>query len=201
MNDNLYFNFEKWDKNSHNILFITGISGSGKSTLAKQICEKYSAEYVELDMITHRIGKPDRFKNKVSTGRIKNGVLLEYVNTVMKDNQYTSGNWGTYDSEKLHEGLIRYIKDNYYANGKLYVIEGTHFYIKDMNIDIELLRGEPIIIKTTGIIRSLCRRIKRRINRNNDSIHTRIIDFFKYDCSKHNFIEYYDLKKFIKEIR
>lgn len=198
MKENLYINFSKWD-NQNNILFITGLSGSGKSTLAKKLCEQYGAEYNELDMLTHRIGKPDKFTNKVKTGKITNSILLDYITNELKNKQFTHGNWGTYDKDRLHENFIKYALKKVYGNGKLYIIEGSHFYIENMNIDTTLLLGQPIIIKTTNPIIALFRRIKRRILKK-QPFKEKIMDFIKYDCKITHFTEYKELKKFITKI-
>lgn len=177
MKENLYINFFKWDKYHNNILFITGLSGSGKSTLAKQLSKQYNAEYNELNMLTHRIGKPNKFANKVKTGRITNSILLDYITNELKDKQFTHGNWGTYDKDKLHENFIKYAQEKVYGNGKLYIMEGSHFYIEDMNIDTTLLLGQPMIIKTITLIRALFRRIKRKILKK-DSLFYQIIYYW-----------------------
>ena len=199
MKENLHINLSKWDKNQNNILFITGLSGSGKSTLAKKLCKEFGAEYNELDMLTHRISKPDKFKNKITTGRINNCILLDYITNVLGDKQFTHGNWGTYDKDRLHENFIKYAKEKVYGNGNLYIIEGSHFYIEDMNIDTTLLLGQPIIIKTTNPIIALFRRIKRRILKKQPFVEM-IIDFIKYDCRLNHFTEYKELKIFITKI-
>lgn len=201
MEENLILNLTKWDKNHNNILFITGISGSGKSTLAKQLCKQYDAEYNELDMLTHRIGKPNKFANKVETERITDSILLDYITNILGDKQFTSGNWGTFDKDKLHETFIRYAQEKLYGNGKPYIIEGSHFYIEDMNINKSILIGQPMIIKTTKPIRAFLRRTKRRITRKNQSLKDMIVDFIKYDCRPNHFTEYAQLEKFICEMR
>ena len=154
--NDLYKNIDKFENGKTNILLITGLSGSGKSTLASEMCLKYNAEYIELDII-------DPNSNMVTQGFD----ILKAAGEVFYD--FFKLHKKYYDNfKKLTDVEIGEMYDDFLKycfswcikhSDKKYVIEGIQIYEyysynkKDVTY--------PIIIKGTSVITSFLRKIKR----------------------------------------
>lgn len=156
--DDLYKDFDKFENGQSNILLITGLTGSGKSTLAKQICSKYNAEYIELDMMDPY---SNLCKQGLDTVRKAGEVFYDFLND-HKDvyEKLISDKMSRKDTSFMMDEIIKYCfswcskrKD------QKFVIEGIQLY--DFFNYYKIPVKYPIIIKGTSVIKSFLRKIKR----------------------------------------
>ena len=166
--NDVYINYDKWKSGECNSLLITALSGSGKSTLAKKIAEKFNAYYVEIDVISFKIGilkahranwdyieKNDKYLYKF----LKEKNLPPTIMLQFKD----------YQDPKKSKIIDQYIywlcfeRDDLDKNRV--VIEGGDVAVSLSNI--KELSDLPIIIKGTSLAKSLLRRMQRTLNSDN----------------------------------
>ena len=119
----------KFGKNGHNILYVTGISGSGKSSLTLNLAKKFDAEPIHLDWYYDGRSKE---KSQFSKFLKDNGVNLDKVQTKGKLNYQ--------ESDKIFPLLKKYSK-----NRKL-IVEGVQL-LDDTMIEgmVDVLKKEPVI--------------------------------------------------------
>ena len=161
--DDIYINYDKWKSGECTSLLITGLSGGGKSTLAKKIAKRDNAYYIEIDIISFKIGirKPQRANWKyikendkylykfLKEKNLPPTLMLKYTDyqDIKKSkiiNQYIS--WLCFERDDLETNKV--------------VIEGGDVAISLTSI--KELSQLPIIIKGTSVLESLFRRIIKR---------------------------------------
>lgn len=148
-------NFEDFENGKSNVVLITGLSGSGKTTLAEKIANKYSAEYIELDMFEkcYFFETDDQLKE---CGE----VFYEYLS-------HHKDIWEKLKSKSIHgkelgQEIDKFVK---YAiswckqdRDHKYVIEGVQIY---SFLDKEKISNTPILFIGTSAFKSLVRRLSR----------------------------------------
>lgn len=166
--DDFYCNFNKWENNESNILFITGFSGSGKSTLAKELSKKYRCNHFELDAI--------QFFEDMTNSQLKNMEpgLYDFLNTY-KDihKKLINKKIQTYEEEiELYETYIKFLI-NWCKKRKpeRFIIEGLQLYeIFNNKNPQSFYKGMPIIIKGTSGLKSSIRGAKRNSRESGKSL-------------------------------
>ena len=124
----------KFGKNGHNILYVTGISGSGKSTLALNLAKTLDAEPIHLDWYYDGRAK---HKTHFSNFLKDNGVNLKNV--------YKNNKLNYDESDKIFPLLQKYSE-----NRKL-VVEGVQLLDDTMAVDLKkILANEPVISVQTN---------------------------------------------------
>lgn len=166
--DDVYINYDKWKSGECTSLLVTGLSGGGKSSLSKKLAEKFNAYYVEIDVISFKIGilKPQRanWEYIQKNDKYLYKFLKEYnlPPTIMQQ-------FKNYQDPKKSTIIDKYIywlcfeRDDLDTNRV--VIEGGDVALSLTNI--KELSNLPIIIKGTSLAKSLFRRINRTLNSDN----------------------------------
>lgn len=166
--DDTYINYDKWKSGEYKTVLVTGLSGGGKSSLSKKLAEKFNAYYVEIDVISFKIGilkahranweyieKNDKYLYKF----LKEKNLPPTIMLQFKD----------YQDPKKSKIIDQYIywlcfeRDDLDKNRV--VIEGGDVAVALSNI--KELSDLPIIIKGTSLAKSLLRRMQRTLNSDN----------------------------------
>ena len=161
----LYVNFELFESGQSNICLVTGLSGSGKSTLSDELCKKYKATSIELDVFEH----PDMEVGPYST---KN-VYDNYFNT--RKDLKNNLNQNTLNNDELATEMtnaLLYAID--YCNKhpkEKFIIEGLQIFA---DIDPEYVKGLPIVFVNTSMISSMVRKCKR------DKYRYQVADLFEW---------------------
>lgn len=164
--DDIYYEFERWNKKDRHILFITGLSGSGKSTLANQLCKKYGAIKFELDWIDFADVLAKKSVEELGKNSIPNLIKTFYDQSSLAKNSIK-----VYDLNfKSYRNFFMTCYDYVYKNLESKTNKNTLFIIEGVQVpviyDDNLFSGDiiynPLIIKGTSTITSLNRRYKRR---------------------------------------
>jgi len=156
--NNLYINFEKFEKGECNFCLITGLSGSGKSTLGESIAKKYKAEYIELDIFEHSY----MFENDEQL-KEAGEVFYEYL-TKHKDiyaklkTKEIQGKELGIEINKFLKYVLTYIRKN---KKKKFVVEGVQIYAFG---DPKTLKSYPMILVRTSVSKSIKQRWLRDSN-------------------------------------
>lgn len=153
--DDIYFNMDKFESGKSNVILLTGLSGSGKSTLAKELCNKYKAKYIELDMFENCY-----VYDSIEDVKDDDIILYGYFNKNM--DLFNKLKSRSLSGKELAKEIIKFLdyEISYCKRDKSnkYVIEGVQIYSFMSKKDI----GEtPLIIKNTSAITSIVRRLKR----------------------------------------
>ena len=150
----LYINFDKFESNKSNILFITGLSGGGKSTLATKLASKYKAEVIELDIFEHNKGYSDENLHQAGD------VFVEYFLKKRKDLRDNGIGHGKFREEfdKFFSFVLSYC--NRYKDKK-FIIEGVQIYSRYGEKLNTQIKGKPIILINTSMTNSFIQRFKR----------------------------------------
>jgi len=161
----LYVNFELFDSGKSNICLITGLSGSGKSTLSDELCKKYNATCIEMDMFEH----PDMDFGPYSNELIFN----KYFNNKPLLKQKLINNELNNEELSLEMTNVLSYAINYCNQhpDKKFVIEGLQIFA-DINPD--MVKGLPIVFVNTSMINSMIRKVKR------DKQRYRVSDLFEW---------------------
>lgn len=161
----LYVNFELFDSGKSNICLVTGLSGSGKSTLSKELCKKYNATCIEMDVFEH----PDM---KIGPNSRKN-IYDKYFNNnpILKTNLINNNLNNDELALEMSNALVYAIK---YCNehpDEKFIIEGLQIF-SDINPDF--VKGLPIVFVNTSMINSMLRKVKR------DKYRYKVSDLFEW---------------------
>ena len=149
--DDMYINFNAYDKTNKKIL-ITGLPGSGKSTLADKLATAFNCEHVNLD-------------------RIRNNKY--YTDEELKKNDPSIYKWLTTEYGKPREtfnDLPKDIRKKEWERCFYWILKQPGNMVIDgpigklIQIDLDLQKGYPIVIKGTSILKSMYRFIKREWN-------------------------------------
>ena len=164
--DDIYINYDKWKSGECTSLLVTGLSGGGKSTLSKKLAEKFNAYYIEIDVISFKIGilhpdranweyikKNDKYLYKFfKENNIPPTIMTKFKNyqdikksTIINEYIY----WLCFERDDLDKNRV--------------VIEGGDVAIALS--DIKELSTLPIIIKGTSLAKSLFRRCYRILDK------------------------------------
>lgn len=150
-------NLDKWENGEANVLLITGVSRSGKTTLGGELSKKYNAELIELDMAENFNAYEWRDIHKIINKWFGTFHGKEYLESMKNDSSFTD-----FDNDKLSfymsdaiKFIIKECNDN---EDKRYIIEGLQLF---NDCDPETLKGYPIIIKQTFMLKSFNRRSKK----------------------------------------
>lgn len=153
-----YVHFDKFGSGKNRTLLITGLSGSGKSTLARELCKKYNAYYVEVDVVSFKLFRP----NNLSWDYIKENdkYLYRFFKEVGLEPDHMFKNYKVHGNAK-NEIVSKYIEWLCFErkDKRLVVCEGGDVAVALR--DIPRLREMPIIFKGTSIALSMMRRFKR----------------------------------------
>lgn len=162
-------NLDKWISGESNILLITGLSRSGKSTLAEEMTERYkNVHNIELDRIENTwkwIDAAQYYFNK-SFNPIKefDPILTKFFETSPVGKfAYSQGmamqNISD-DEEELHtymneaiQWILNYCKTM--NSTEKVILEGIQIFY---DLDINVAKNYPIIIKGTSMAKSFIRR-------------------------------------------
>ena len=161
----LYVNFELFDSGQRNICLITGLSGSGKSTLSEQLCSKYGAKCIALDVFEH----PDMEIGPYSHRTIYDKYFKNKENLKQRliNNDLNNADLALEMSNALSY-IINYCEQH--PNEK-FIVEGLQIFA-DINPDF--VKGLPIIFVNTSMINSMIRKYKR------DKYHYKLADLFEW---------------------
>ena len=169
--DDIYCNFDKFERGETHVCFVTGVSGSGKSTLSKKLARKYNANYIELDIVMYaldkmceRAGGKDQARKRL---REEQPWIYEWIMNTHQDEEtwpkLTSEKMSTYDFHinKTME-LIDWLRQTKgWSSGKppKFIIDGVDL------VNIIPMRLEyteyPFIFKGTSKIKAALRRAQR----------------------------------------
>ena len=150
--DNLYINFEKFEKGECNFCLITGLSGSGKSTLGESISRKYKAEYIELDNFEHSY----MFENDEQL-KEAGDVFYQYLTkhkdiyVKLKTKEIQGKELGV-EINKFLKFVLSYIKKN---KKKRFVVEGVQIYAFG---DPNTLKSYPMVLIRASVSKSIKQR-------------------------------------------
>ena len=161
----LYVNFELFDSGKSNICLITGLSGSGKSTLSDEICKKYNAKCIEMDVFEH----PDMQPGNLSHKYIYNDYFKNKPDLRMK---LVNNDLSNHELSMEMSNALSYILN--YCNEhpkEKFVIEGLQIFA-DINPDY--IKGKPIVFVNTSMINSMIRKVKR------DKYKYKVMDLFEW---------------------
>ena len=169
--DDIYCNFDKFERGETHVCFVTGISGSGKSTLSKKLARKYNANYIELDIVMYaldkmreRAGSKDKVRQRL---REEHPWIYEWIMNTHQDEEtwpkLTSEKMSTYDFHinKTMELIDWLCKTKGWSTGKppKFIIDGADL------VNIIPMRLEyteyPFIFKGTSKIKASLRRAQR----------------------------------------
>lgn len=162
----IYINYDQWLSGNIKSLLIIGLSGSGKSTLGKKIAEQFNAYYVEIDVISFKIGvkRPDRANWLYIKEHDK------YLYKYFKENNIPPTvmlQFEDYQDIRKSEIIDKYIhwlcfeRDDLDTNPV--VIEGGDVAISISND--ESLLEVPVIFKGTSVTKSILRRMNRSLDK------------------------------------
>ena len=158
------YNLDKWKPGPNNILFVTGFSGSGKTTLAEEYAKKYNAYKFELDNIEYGydssgMGILERIYKKFPTWKQK------FADYKAKKTNFPMD---------IYDDIISYVvKICHEDKNNLYVIEGIQMAGTDIDQNgttykyVDLIKGQPLIVKGTPMLTSSIRAAKRNIANGN----------------------------------
>ncbi len=169
--DDIYCNFDKFERGETHVCFVTGVSGSGKSTLSKKLARKYNANYIELDIVMYaldkmreRAGSKDKTRQRL---REEHPWIYEWIMNTHQDEEtwpkLTSEKMSTYDFHinKTME-LIDWLRKTKGWSGSKppkFIIDGADL------VNIIPMRLEyteyPFIFKGTSKIKAALRRAQR----------------------------------------
>lgn len=182
--EDLYINFDKWErKKDCNILYITGLSGSGKTTLTNELCDKYNAIWVEMDLIEN-----NHFFKTMTNFNDGDKILKQYFDKYgYTDSSKMLDKELTVQFRNVYNWLLTYAKNN---PNKLLILEGIQVYTQLHARDD--LAGKPIIVKGSSVNKSFNQRVIKRSYKNS------FVDFIK-DLSINNTIDYVDMYKWLKK--
>lgn len=154
-------NFERWGKDEdHNILYVTGYSGSGKSTVAQKAGR--NSETIHLDMYLEEMGDDtkQRYQNKAFNNYLdRRGIPFRKLNDgSLSGNAHRQERWNLIDRfAEASEGFGR----DQYKKGRRVVMEGVQLADSTMYPDKSALKGKPVVVMKTGILKSTYRAAKR----------------------------------------
>lgn len=165
--DDIYINYDKWKSGESKTCLITAISGGGKSTLAKKIAERDNAYYVEIDVISFGLLKPqkanweyiqenDKYLYKfLKEYNLPPTLMLQFKDAKNKRktqiiDQYIY--WLCFERDDVDKNKV--------------VVAGSD--VAASLINIKELADFPIIIKGTSIAKSAYRKIQRTLNKGHD---------------------------------
>lgn len=180
------YNLDKWKPGPHNILFITGFSGSGKTTLAEAYEKKYNAIMFELDGI--------QFNYDASNKGLLNKIYKQFPNLkkLIADSNNDKGAWPYKMVGDAIEYLIRICHED---KDNLYIIEGIQIAGVDKSndlkyININSIKGEPLIVKGTSALTSSIRAANRNAKSNDEKPSlNEYADRLQYNISRNAHIE------------
>jgi len=155
------YNLEKWKPGPNNILFVTGFSGSGKTTLAEEYAKKYNAYKFELDNIEYGydssgMGILEKIYKKFPTWKQK---FADY-----------KAKKTSFPMDMYNDIMAYVVKICHEDKNNLYVIEGIQMAGADVDQNgatykyVDLIKGQPLIVKGTSMLTSSIRAAKRNIN-------------------------------------
>ncbi|NOU99480.1 ATP-binding protein [Paenibacillus planticolens] len=178
--DDIEGNILDW-KQYNNILFITGRPGSGKSTLSKKIATYKKVIIIELDSFECFISDENQNMN---TEGYKDEFLVNYFN---KHKEIRNININA-DYAIFRAQFNNYFNDLlihcYNDFNNFYIFNGVQIYLDLYEWD--WLRGKPLIIKKTNVIKSMKRKFER------DGLKIQDLNFLMY------LVYAYKLRKFEK---
>lgn len=161
-------NLDKWISGESNVLLITGLSRSGKSTLTREMTEKYkNVHNIELDRIENTWCWFDsaKFINK-NLNPIKefDPILIKFFETSpIGKFAYSQGVAMQHlsdDDDELHsymneaiQWILNYCKT--LKSSEKVILEGVQIFY---DLDVNVAREYPIIIKGTSMVKSFIRR-------------------------------------------
>lgn len=165
--NDVYINYDKWKSGEYKTILVTSISGSGKSTIAKKLAKKFNTYYVEIDIISFGLLKPQRANWEYIKENDK------YLYKFLKENNLQPTlmlNFTDSQDKRKIKILNRYIywlcfeRDDLDKNRV--IVAGSD--VATSLIQIKELSQYPIIIKGTSIAKSAYRKIQRTLNKGHD---------------------------------
>lgn len=160
--NDLYINYDKWKSGELNTCLVTALSGAGKSTISKKIAENFDAYYIEIDVVSFKIGilHPERANLEYIKRNDK------YLYQFFKENNIPPNimvQFTDYQDIRKSEIINKYIYwlcfERPDKDTNKVIVEGGDVAIA--LAEIEELAQFPIIIKGTSIAKSLLRRFLR----------------------------------------
>lgn len=182
--DDIYCNFDTFEKKKVHFCFVTGLSGSGKTTLAKKLAKKYKAHYVELDILMYASARKPLTKDflkKVDQPLISKWIDMTNQNLAYSQNPDSFEKGVDFRIQKTCEFIEWLIN----INKERCIIEGIDLtrifpYKQSWN-------NYPCVFKGTSKMKSMYRRFQREDSLNDMKITDIIGYLFKtnYWYSQH----------------
>ena len=167
--NDIYHNIDLWENGTSNLMWITGLSGSGKTTLTREICDKYKAEYIELDDLQRaKMGNWSYTNSEVMDSYIKSvgglDKVFPYCNTLEKvqwKDIVCEENHCEKEFMKFFNYIIKYANQH---KDKKFICEGVQIAYYTSDAMIKIMSDYPVILKMNGPLKTEFRRDKRLIN-------------------------------------
>lgn len=187
--ENLEINLNKWAPGTP--LWITGASGDGKTTLAKEYKKKKNAIIISTDILLIRLDadNEEAFKNrmeKITKDKIhSDGETwgIEYVEAHpelpygIKYKDLSNGSVSKPYFTDFFNWIMIAAKTDPKYNKRYVIVEGSDITEMDPNILVE----QPLIIIGGSVVRTICRRIKRKMQKGKSLIPAVIDQLGKYN--------------------
>lgn len=148
--EDIYYNFDKWDKGECNTIFVLGLSGSGKSTLGKKLAKKYNAQYVETDKIRGNSHYSDEEMKKTHS------LIYKWFTTQYKGDRNGFNDLPKDVRKKEWNRCVSWILNQKERK----VIEGA---VEEFLIYHPEYNDYPMVFKNTSMIKSMFRMTKRQL--------------------------------------
>lgn len=196
---NIYFNLDKIDILSNNVIFVTGLSGSGKTTFAKKLSKEYEATLFELDNLGGFFGEYKESEELIHS------LTAEFLNInyelreIIRQEKYVDLKIKNFDkyiywTNKYIEFLLKYAKEQ----KRIFVFEGTQIF---KCISAEKISNNPLIIIGTSSFISMLRRIKRHYKidkaRNKPNFFKKHLWKLLNDSKRLHFKDFKELNRFL----
>lgn len=148
--NDIYYNFDKWDKGECKTIFVLGLSGSGKSTLGKKLAKKYNAQYVETDKIRGNSHYSDEEMKKTHS------LIYKWFTTQYKGDRNGFNDLPKDVRKKEWNRCVSWILNQKERK----VIEGA---VEEFLIEHPEYNDYPMVFKNTSMIKSMFRMTKRQL--------------------------------------
>lgn len=167
--EDIYYNMDKFEDGSNNILYVFGYSGSGKSTLIKELCKEYDSYGISGDIFTmcviHQFDENIPEKYNLQSSNFKGGKFIQtYLNTYGFSNiKYGSRKemFNSKEMQKLFQDFVLWLENQSKKNR--FIVEGFQLFNFD---DLDFFKDKSIIIKGTSVVTSYIRKQKRDLSEN-----------------------------------
>lgn len=165
--DDIYYNMDKFENGSNNILYIFGYSGSGKSTLIKELCKRYDSYGISGDTFTmcviHQFDENIPEKYSLQSNNFKGGKFIQtYLNTYGFNSIKYGSKKDMFNSKemyKLFQDFVMWLEGD---KNNRFIIEGFQLFNFD---NLDFFKDKSIIIKGTSVVTSYIRKQKRDLSK------------------------------------